>query len=296
MEFLKLLESIRTPLLDRLSILLTFFGEEVIVLAIICFLYWCYNKRLAYGICFSFFASGLLVQTLKITFRIPRPWVRDSSFIAVKKAVTTATGYSFPSGHTQCATALYSTLAWNTKRTRNRVLCFLIIFCVMFSRMYLGVHTPLDVLVSFSLTLILSLVTNYLVAHFELLDKNYKRTAIVLSVISIAIAAYSLILLQHSVIDAKYAADCCKAAASGIGFSIGWYIESCYIRFSEQTTYPSRQVIKFLIGIGITVLLKVGLKAILGDSIPADMLRYFILVLWITTAYPYFLKRFESKL
>lgn len=296
MEFLKVLESIRTPLLDRLFLLLTFFGEEVLVLAIICFLYWCYNKRLAYRICFSFFTSGLLVQTLKITFRVPRPWIKDPSFVPVEEAVSTATGYSFPSGHTQCATALYSTFAWNTKKNRNRIICFIIIFSVMLSRMYLGVHTLQDVLVSFGLTLILSYGTNYLINRFELLDKNYKITALILSIISIIVAVYSLILLRGSIIDTKYAADCCKAAGAGIGFSLGWYIESTYIRFDEKAASPSKQVIKFLIGIGIAVLLKVGLKFILGSTIPADMLRYFILVLWITVVYPYLLKRSDSNL
>lgn len=296
MEFLKVLESIRTPLLDRLFLLLTFFGEEVLVLAIICFLYWCYNKRLAYRICFSFFTSGLLVQTLKITFRVPRPWIKDPSFVPVEEAVSTATGYSFPSGHTQCATALYSTFAWNTKKNRNRIICFIIIFSVMLSRMYLGVHTLQDVLVSFGLTLILSYGTNYLINRFELLDKNYKITALILSIISIIVAVYSLILLRGSIIDTKYAADCCKAAGAGIGFSLGWYIESTYIRFDEKAASPSKQVIKFLIGIGIAVLLKVGLKFILGSTILADMLRYFILVLWITIVYPYLLKRSDSNL
>ena len=296
MEFLKVLESIRTPLLDRLFILLTFFGEEVLILAIICFLYWCYNKRLAYRICFSFFTSGLLVQTLKITFRVPRPWIKDPSFVPVEEAVSTATGYSFPSGHTQCATALYSTFAWNTKKNRNRIICFIIIFSVMLSRMYLGVHTLQDVLVSFGLTLILSYGTNYLINRFELLDKNYKITALILSIISIIVAVYSLILLRGSIIDTKYAADCCKAAGAGIGFSLGWYIESTYIRFNEKAASSSKQVIKFLIGIGIAVLLKVGLKLILGNTIPADMLRYFILVLWITVVYPYLLKLSDSNL
>lgn len=296
MEFLKVLESIRNPLLDRLFLLLTFFGEEVLVLAIICFLYWCYNKRLAYRICFSFFTSGLLVQTLKITFRVPRPWIKDPSFVPVEEAVSTATGYSFPSGHTQCATALYSTFAWNTKKNRNRIICFIIIFSVMLSRMYLGVHTLQDVLVSFGLTLILSYGTNYLINRFELLDKNYKITALILSIISIVVAVYSLILLRGSIIDTNYAADCCKAAGAGIGFSLGWYIESTYIRFNEKAASPSKQVIKFLIGIGIAVLLKVGLKVILGNTIPADMLRYFILVLWITVVYPYLLKRYDCKL
>ncbi|WP_167957679.1 phosphatase PAP2 family protein [Anaerosporobacter faecicola] len=296
MEFLKLLESIRTPWLTWFFLVFTSFGEETLVLAIICFLYWCHNKRLAYRICFSFFSSGLVVQTLKITFRIPRPWVKDSSFHAVSQAVPTATGYSFPSGHTQCATALYSTFAWNTKKKRLQILCFVIIAGVMISRMYLGVHTPQDVLTSFFITCIFSYVTNYLINRFRLLDNNLFMTAIFLVTISIGVAIYSLVLLHNGTIETRYASDCCKAAGAGIGFAIGWFIESTYIRFSERATAPSKQVIKFLIGIGITVLLKVGLKAIFGSSIPSDFIRYSMLVLWITVGFPYLLKHYESKL
>ena len=168
MDFLRFLEGIRTPELNALFLVLTWFGEEVLVLAIICSIYWCMNKRLAYRICFSFLSSGLLVQTLKITFRVPRPWVKDPSFIAVKQAVPTATGYSFPSGHTPCATSLYSTFAYNTKKNLWRVICLLIIFSVMFSRMYLGVHTPTDVVVSFILSLSISLITNYFITSFRI--------------------------------------------------------------------------------------------------------------------------------
>ena len=157
--------------------------------------------------------------------------------------------------------------------------------------MYLGVHTPTDVIVSFVLTLGVSFLTNYVITRFELLDKHYPITTIALCIISISVAVYSLIMLHYSVIDAKYAADCCKAAGAGIGFSIGWYIESSYIHFNEKSSSIWKQIIKFAIGIGVALLLKVGLKLILGSSIPADMIRYLILVLWITVGYPYLIKR-----
>ena len=61
------------------------------------------------------FASGLLLQNLKITFRLSGP-VLNPEFQAVESAIPAATGYSFPSGHTQTATALYSSLALYTKK------------------------------------------------------------------------------------------------------------------------------------------------------------------------------------
>ena len=104
MTFLWLLEGIRTPFLDKLMQFITYFGQELIIITFICTLYWCVDKRFAYFLGFSYFTAGLAVQTLKITFRIPRPWVLDPDFHAVESTISGATGYSFPSGHTQGAT------------------------------------------------------------------------------------------------------------------------------------------------------------------------------------------------
>ena len=101
MTFLWLLEGIRTPFLDKLMQLITYLGQEIIIIAVICTLYWCVDKRFAYLLGFTYFTAGLCVQIMKITFRIPRPWILDPEFKAVESALPGATGYSFPSGHTQ---------------------------------------------------------------------------------------------------------------------------------------------------------------------------------------------------
>ena len=116
MTFLWFLSEHRTPALDKIMQLVTYFGQEIIIIALICALYWCADKRFAYLLGFTYFTAGLCVQTLKITFRIPRPWILDTNFSAVESAVPAATGYSFPSGHTQGATALYFPLALKAKK------------------------------------------------------------------------------------------------------------------------------------------------------------------------------------
>ena len=98
MDFLRLLEGIRSPLFNKIFQFVTYFGQELLIIAFICTLYWCVNKRFAYILGFTYFTAGLCVQTLKITFRIPRPWVIDPNFHPVESAVPAATGYSFPSG------------------------------------------------------------------------------------------------------------------------------------------------------------------------------------------------------
>ena len=80
----------------------------------------------------------------------------DPDFSIVESARAGATGYSFPSGHTQNAFSSFGCLGMWAKGGW-RALCFAIVVLIGFSRMYLGVHTPLDVGVAFVLGLVLML-------------------------------------------------------------------------------------------------------------------------------------------
>jgi len=114
MEFLYFLENLRTPVLDKIMAFITHGGEETVFMLIAMFVLWCVNKYEGYYILFVGFMGTQLNQLLKVTFRIPRPWVRDPNFTVVESAIPEATGYSFPSGHTQSSIGTFGTLArWN---------------------------------------------------------------------------------------------------------------------------------------------------------------------------------------
>ena len=81
MSVLWALSEIRNPIFDAFFNFITFFGEEILIFAVICLLYWCIDKPLTYKIALAFFLSGLLVQVLKVVLRIERPWVIDPSFL-----------------------------------------------------------------------------------------------------------------------------------------------------------------------------------------------------------------------
>ena len=294
MEFLYGLESIRNPFFNGVFRVFTLLGQEVIILAVLCFFYWCYNKKLAYRISFGFFLSAIFVQGLKITFRIPRPWVKDPMFQPVEEAVKAATGYSFPSGHTQAATALCGTLTLASKKITSKIGFLFIILMVGLSRMYLGVHTPADVLTSFAITILTVMIVYYL-SRFEL-TKNRKICLMFgIGTLSLALLVYCVILYTNGTIELAYAADSCSAAAAGIGLAIGWYVESTYINFKERACNNRMQVVKLLLGLLITVGLKYGLGAIFGATILGKGIKYLLLVLWIMIGYPLIIKRFMSK-
>ena len=93
---------------------------------------------------------------LKFYCKVPRPWIANPDFEPVKSAISAASGYSFPSGHTQIAMTNYCTVAYFY---RNKpAVCFSMLFItvmVAISRLYLGVHYFSDVIFSVLLGLII---------------------------------------------------------------------------------------------------------------------------------------------
>jgi undecaprenyl-diphosphatase len=235
----------------------------------------------------------MLVQGLKITFRIPRPWIRSLALHPVESVIDTATGYSFPSGHAQTGTALYGMLAIITKKTAVRILCIFLIFGVAFSRMYLGVHTLQDVSTSVILTGII-LVIVYQVSRVKFTNRIRTIVAAVIGLVSAGLLAYSLTLYSNGVIELTYATDSCNASFAGLGLSLGWYLESCWIQFSVKAQGLSLQILKFIIGIAITITIKLALGEILGPTIFGEGILNFTLILWIMVFYPLIIKKVFS--
>lgn len=303
MEVLYWFESIRNPVLTAFMSAVTWLGHEVLPIAFICLIYWCINKKTAYKLAFAFFLSGLSIQALKVTFRIERPWVLDPNFKPVKSAIGAATGYSFPSGHTQAATSLYGTLALCLKKWWQRILLVLLVLVIGTSRMYLGVHTPLDVGVALAVSAVLS------VAAFFIVDKIYDNHAtdiavtVVMALMSLGVMIYAIVLMNQGVVEFKNASDCCKTGGAGLGFAVGYLIERRFVGFDVKAKNIGFQILKFAVGIGVALGAKSLFKTIVGAIFEegtlgialGDALRYFILVLFIIAIYPAIFKAIGNK-
>lgn len=301
MELLYALESIRTPFFDKLMGLVTNLGGEAVFIVAAIIVFWCLNKSCGYYMMTVGFAGTIINQFLKLWFRIPRPWVKDPNFTIVESARAEATGYSFPSGHTQNAFAVFGAPARFFKNTALRIIFIFLIALTAFSRMYVGVHTPLDVGVSIIVGTILVFV---IYPFFRDMDKSPKKVYIIFSIFIVLAAAFVAFVELYDFpadIDAENYASGLKNAYMilfcAIGLMLTFFIDTKYIHFPTQAVWWA-QIIKVVVGLAILLALKSVLKAPLlalfgGHSI-AHGVRYFIVILFAGIVWPMTFKFFAK--
>ncbi len=300
MSFLYFLEGLRNPVLDAFFSAVTHLGEETFFIILGLVFFWCIDKKQGYYLLSVGFLGTVINQFLKLFFRIPRPWVKDKEFTIVESAREEATGYSFPSGHTQSSVGVFGSLArWNKNRWL-RIICITICILVPFSRMYLGVHTPLDVLVSVGIALLLIFGLYPLIKNgFE----NKRRMRILFSVmviLSAGLLAYVSLYNFPDNTDVHNLESGIKNAYKMLGCTVGIFIayeiDDRFIKF-ETSAKLFAQIIKFIVGVIPLLIIKEGLRTplsfIFGGSYIADGVRYLLIVLFAGCVWPLTFKYFS---
>ena len=300
MELLYWFESIRNPALDTFMRLVTRLGEETFFMVAALFVFWCVDKRRGYYLLAVGFTGTLINQFLKIVCRAPRPWVRDPDFTIVEAAREGAAGYSFPSGHTQSAVGVFGGVARFTRRWWLRCVCVVLLLLVSVSRMYLGVHTPADVGVSFLVTAGLALLLYPLIeSTLWFPGRMYVILGVLLGVSGAFVAFVELYPFPADV-DGANLAEAVKNAWSMAG-AVGGMLLVCLFD-NRLLQFPNRapwwgQLIKLLGGLALVVLVKTLLKAPLlslcGGHEAAHALRYFLMVLTAGILWPMTFPFFE---
>jgi len=289
MELLYVLESIRTPTLDTFFSLITHLGSEIVFMVMAVVIYWCISKPQGLYLLSVGCLGTTINQALKITCRVPRPWVRDPNFTIVEAARADATGYSFPSGHTQSAFGVFGGLARDSKRRFFSVFYIVIAVLVGFSRMYLGVHTPADVGVSVAVALILVFLMHPL---FQNLDENPMTGIRIL----LALVAINLLFLVYATCwpfpaDADTdqlahgVSNAAKLTGALTGMAIGYWIDMKKIRFKTQAPLLG-QICKVVLGLLIVLAIKEGLKPLLGKGIWSGVIRYGLITVFAAGIWP----------
>ena len=293
MELLYFLEGLRTPLGDAFFSLVTHLGEETLFIVAGLLVFWCIDKWEGYYLLSVGLTGTVINQFLKLWFRIPRPWVKDPDFTIVESARAEATGYSFPSGHTQSAVGVFGSAArWNRQKA-VRLICILLCVLVPLSRMYLGVHTPADVGVSVVVALAL-LFGIYPVIRKSVNDPKAMRLLLA-GMVALAAGYLAFVTLYPFPADVEVTnlSHGTKNAYTMLGCMLGvwatYEVDSRWTKFDTEAPLLG-QIGKLALGLGLLLAIKAGakapLQALFANDYLADGLRYFLMVVFAGCVWP----------
>ncbi|MTI49210.1 phosphatase PAP2 family protein [Sporosalibacterium faouarense] len=270
MDFLMYLQKISNPVLDNIFIFLTNLGSETFYILVITFIYWCVNKHLGIRLFVVTMATALSNSFLKDLFHTQRPIFEEN----IKSIyVESAPGYSFPSGHTQISTSFWCYLMTKIKEKTIYVIGSIIIILVAFSRLYLRVHWPIDVIGGLFFGIIIALLSHHIINKISSFKFNY-TFAVILSII---IPSFLLLIYPTE--------TNVKMLALTTGGFIGYFSDKKLLNFSVSNSL-FKQIIKYSIGIIVLLGIKTVLKSILPSSVIFQYIRYLIMGIWITFLSP----------
>ena len=218
--------------------------------------FWCVNKKWGYRYISTLGIGELLNGVVKLTVCAYRPWIRSELIEPAGDSKVAATGYSFPSGHTMSATATYgTTFVWQRNRRKwLAVICAVLIALTGFSRNFLGVHTPQDVIIGFLEAVIM---INIVGICQEKINGDDRKLDILTAVGAAAIIVILLYITKKTYpmdyVDGKLLVDpkkmmndSFKACGAFLGLLAGSYLDRHYIHYEIPTGSKNLPILGFV--------------------------------------------------
>ncbi len=305
-RFIQFLQTF-SPALDGAMNAFTFLGRIEFYLVFIPFIYWAVDRRIGVRTLLILIYTDFISASFKLLFHEPRPyWIGDV------KPLSTETTYGIPSSHASDSLAVGGYLIARVKQNWLRILIGVIAFFVAFSRLYLGVHFPQDVvfgwLIGFA---VLWAVLKWETLFRDWLDKKTLSTQIALGFLdSLLFAAIGFLIRlivsgtpdpvswsQFSV-QARTVTHFVTLAGAAFGTYTGYALMRQYARFDAKGRSVKR-LARYLLGIlGLLVIyfgLDFAFAAIAADETALGYIlryiRYGAATLWATFLAPWvFLK------
>ena len=280
--FLKMLEGLRTEFFNKFFEFITILGEETVYIFLICIIYFMFDKKLAQKLFFIASASIGLNCIIKNFVKLDRPFAKGEISCVRPE---TATGYSFPSGHTQIASTCTSALAFIFKKKWTIIFAVVATLLVGFSRLYLGAHFPLDVICGALLGLLCAYFLNKLHNNTKNVYKLYVTTAII----------STLFALIFAIKPNPLYLDFYKFYGLFLGFLFAVKFEEKFVNF-DYSCNTFKKILRVIIGVTHAYTLKESIKLLLvTDSVLVsyfyNTLRYFILVVVVFGLLPWIFKK-----
>ena len=297
MSVLYFLEGIRVPWLNDFMLAVTQLGEETAFLLIALIMFWCVDKCRGYYLLSVGFVGTIVNQFLKLWFRIPRPWILDENFTILEQAREGASGYSFPSGHTQSSVGTFGSVAYTAKNKALRIACILLAVVIPFSRLYIGVHTPLDVLTSAAIALVLIVVLRPAVMNRD--GKNIPYLLGGMTALAVGYLLFAELYRFPENVDAENLLSGTENAytllGAVLGMSVVYFVDSKWLDFRTNGVWWT-QILKVTGGLLLVLAVKSGTKELLNAAfgeLAGRAVRYFLTVITAGVVWPLTFTWFE---
>lgn len=238
---------------------ITNIAVDYYVIVPILIIMWAIDKKKGIFVYITYGIGSFLNAILKSTFCVYRPWIRSSEIKPLESAMAGATGYSFPSGHSTSASSVYLGIQNKYKQHKAiSILCIVMIALTMFSRLFVGVHTPQDVLVGLLIGVASLLICKYIEKYIN--NNQNKDTLIVVIMSLLTVAGLLYCAFKNypiDYVDGKVLVDpvgmtinSFKDPGTFFGVVLAWYIERRYVNYSiEGTAY--QKIVRCVIGIAL---------------------------------------------
>ena len=299
LDILMYLQSIRNELLTGIFTFFTICTEVPVITVLTAMLYWCINKKAGQRILFALAGSLNINVAVKNIVKMPRP-IGTKGLISLR--TQTATGYSFPSGHTQTATTFWTSMITQFKNIWIYIIGILMILGAGISRLYLAVHWPMDVIVGWILGIILSIL---FIKLFDYIDNSKNYYILVIIMLIFGVCTYFV-----------GGEDFYKLFGLYSGFALGYMVEDTYISFSTENKQRKNifskstskiegtkgKILRFIIGIISLLIVYLIIKNIENTFMIGKneeiinifkYLKYTIIVFWGVAIAPALFKLFK---
>ena len=285
---------------------MTWLGETGTVIVILALIYWCVSKDFGAYFLMGWGSNRLVNGLLKVTVCAYRPWIRDARVVPYGNSITTATGYSFPSGHTMNAATVFGGGAVRKDiPPALRAVLGLLVLLVGFSRNYLGVHMPQDVLAG----AVAGTLVMYLIMKLMHWVKNHPEKDLLVVIIgvgfAILVAVYAAVKPYPVDTDeagrvlvegAKMAKDTFKGVSWCVAVLTGWILERRFVQFSTSISMMKR-ITRLTFGLLSYYVVSLIFVPVIKDwisGVPGICVSCYLQMLYVLFIFPWIFRRFEK--
>jgi len=305
-DILLYLQNVRNALGDfavSLFEYITHFGGSTLAIIICSVVFWCFSKKLGKLLGLCIISGSIFGQLIKNICCVYRPWIRNAQIIPPANVLEGATGYSFPSLHSLIGISIYGTFALRARKIAFRLLLFAFVLLIGFSRCFLGVHTPQDVLAGLLIGLVFVLLTPLALSFIEKKQKNQLIFFAVGGVLTVAFLVFTTfksypldIVCGEPIVEPKeMIVDCYRFAGMFFGFGCGYILEQRYVNF-EICRPLGEKFSRGAVGCALLIALDrlIGLLEPIMHAYAFGFIYTFVLMLYVYVLWPFIFTRAKA--